>query len=173
MLLIRNHIKFIIICAITFFAQVFIFGNTNLFTWLNPLVYSIFVLTFPTKNRMNLIIYSFVLGFLLDQMFNTGGINAFAITFIAFIREPFWKSLSLIKEDKYSINTRPKSKAAFYFSVLILILIHHIIIFSIENFNINQFHYLVIDILKSTIITFVIISLLFSILRLKIINEEE
>ncbi|APD06237.1 hypothetical protein UJ101_00699 [Flavobacteriaceae bacterium UJ101] len=173
MLTLRNHIQFIITGVFILLAQVLIFSNTNLFSWLNPLVYSLFVFLFPTKNRMNLIIYSFILGLCLDTIFNTGGINAFALTFIAFIREPLWRSLSLIKEDKNSIATRTRSTNTFFFSVLILIFIHHLIIFSIENFNFATIHYLLFKVLLSSVITFSIILLLYSIFRIKIVNGEE
>lgn len=169
MLTLRKHIRFILIGAIVLIAQVLIFSNTNLFSWLNPLVYSIFVFSFPTKNRMSLIIYSFILGLCLDAILNTGGINAAALTFIAYIREPLWKGLSLIKEDKNAIATRTKSANTFFFSVLILIFIHHCIIFSIENFNFA----VLLKISLSSIITFSIILLLYSIFRIKTINGEK
>ncbi len=169
MLTLRKHIRFITTGALILIAQIFIFSNTNLFSWLNPLVYSLFVFLFPTKNRMSLILYSFALGLSLDSILNTGGINAAALTVIAYIREPLWKGLSLIKEDKNSIATRTKSANTFFFSILILIFIHHFIIFSIENFNFA----IILKIFLSSIITFSIILLLYSIFRIKIVNGKE
>ncbi|MFV0531463.1 MAG: hypothetical protein ACK5MD_08485 [Flavobacteriales bacterium] len=173
MLDLRNHIQFIITAILVLLAQVLIFSNTNLFSWLNPLVCSLFVFSFPTRNRMSLIIYSFLLGLCLDSMFNTGGINAFALTFIAYIREPLWRKFSLIREDKNALAIRTKNPNIFFFSVLILIFVHHFIIFSIENFNFAMIHYLMLKILLSSIITFSIILLLYSIFRIKILNGEE
>ncbi len=173
MLTLRNHIQYIFIGVLILLVQSLIFSNINLFSWLNPLIYSLFVFLFPTRNRMSLIIYSFILGLCLDNVLQTGGINAFALTLIAFIREPFWKSLSLIKEDKNSIAIRTKSTHTFFFSILILIFIHHLIIFSIENFNFAKIHYLILKVLLSSVITFSIILLLYSIFRIKIVNGEE
>ncbi len=168
MSIIKKHIQFILMGLATIIVQVFIFSNINLFSWLNPLVYSFFVFVFPNKNRMNLIFYAFLLGLLLDEIFNTGGINALGITLIAFIREPLWKQLGIVKEGKNAFPIRKRRHLRFFLSIFLLILIHHFIIFSVENFNLNAFYPSLLKSIISSIITFIIILLFYSIFKIKI-----
>lgn len=171
--IIKKHIQFILMGLATIIVQVFIFSNINLFSWLNPLVYSFFVFVFPNQNRMNLILYAFLLGLLIDTILNTGGINTLGITLIAFIREPLWKRLGIIKEDKNAFPIRKRRRLRFFLSIFLLILIHHFIIFSIENFNLNSFYTPLLKSVISSIITFIIILLFYSIFRIKIIDGEK
>ena len=72
--------------------QVVVFNNINLFGFVNPLIYIAWVFLFPFhKNISSLLILSFFLGLSVDFFSDSGGINAAATLFIAFIRLPILK----------------------------------------------------------------------------------
>ena len=83
--LFQNMVWFFILMLM----QVLIFNNINLFGYTNPLIYIAFVFYYPLHKERSLFLFlSFLLGLSIDFFSNTGGINAAATLFIAYIRLP-------------------------------------------------------------------------------------
>ena len=84
-LVLNNIIRFI---GLLLF-QVLVLNHVNLFGFINPFVYIIWVFLFPfKKNKFALLIFSFLLGLSIDFFSDSGGIHAAATLFIAYIRTP-------------------------------------------------------------------------------------
>lgn len=149
-----NALRFVVLVII----QVTILNNINFLGYINPYLYILFILIFPFNGNQSLLIFlSFILGLSIDMFEDSGGIHAGASVFIAFIR-PFILKYSFgisYEYDAIKINQTDLKKSLVYFSIMILI--HHLILFSLEIFNIN----LLVLILKSTlfsgIFTFILI----------------
>lgn len=150
--------------------QTTILNNVNFLGYLNPMIYVLWVLLFPVKkNKSYILISSFFLGLCIDFFSNSGGINAFAITFIAYIRLSVLKYV-LRKSDfdfiTFNIKKIPLSKTIFYFAILIII--HHFLIYSLSYFSLEHYS----KIFSKTFIS-AIFTLLLSILAVLLINKKK
>lgn len=133
------------------FLQVFILNHVNIFGHINPMVYIAWVFLYPVRKTRGLfLILSFLLGISIDFFSDSGGVNAFAITFIAYFRLPILMAV-LRKSDldyaQFNLKTLTFNKIILFISILTII--HHFIIFSLEYFSFSQF----LNIISGTILT--------------------
>ena len=103
-------------------------------------------LTPTSRDAKILAITSPVTGIPLPDIFlNTGGINAAATLFIAFIRIPVLKLVIGKREIDYSTTSIDKlTFSKKYTFILVLTIIHHFIVFGLEYFKWGRF-----DLLKA------------------------
>lgn len=139
-----NAVRFISLVLI----QVILLDHINFMGFVNPYLYVFFILMYPlTGNKGLLIFLSFLLGLSVDMFNNSGGIHAGASVFIAWIRP---LALKYSFGVSYEYNTIKIYKANFYQQLIFivsLVFIHHLVLFLLEIFNINQ----ILLILKSTL----------------------
>jgi len=158
--LILNIIRFIGLMAL----QIFIFNNINLFGYINPYPYVLFLLVFPFMvNRSLYILIAFLTGLTLDMFSNSGGIHAAACLFLAYLR-PY--ALRFAFGVSYEYNAIKLSKVGFYerfVFISIMVLIHHIVLFLLEAFNITDILYTLNKTLITSIFT-IILSMIINIL---------
>ena len=141
--------------------QVLVFNHLNLFGYLNPMIYIAGVFLFPIRKNINaLLVYSFLLGLSVDFFSDSGGINAAATLFIAFIRLPLLKTI-LRKSDfdylLFNLRTIAFSKAFLFISILTII--HHLIVFSLAYFSLNNFKSIISNTFFTSIFSILIIFL--------------
>lgn len=146
-LVLNNAIRFIALI----FLQVLVLNHVNIFGHINPMVYIVWVFLFPVRKKRSLfLILSFLLGISIDFFSDSGGINAFAITFIAYLRLPVLKAI-LRKSDldyvQFNLRAISFNKAFLFISTLTII--HHFIVFSLEYFSFNA----LLSIISNTILT--------------------
>lgn len=155
-----NTIRFIVLMAL----QIYIFNNINLFGYINPYPYVLFLLVFSfTANRSLYIFIAFLTGLTMDMFGDSGGIHAAACLFLAYLR-PY--ALRFSFGVSYEYNAIKLSKVGFYerfIFISIMILIHHIILFALEVFNISNILYTLNKTLVTSIFT-IILCLTFNIL---------
>lgn len=146
-LAINNGIRFISLILL----QVFILNHVNLFGYINPMVYIVWVFLFPIrKSRSIFLILSFLLGITIDFFSDSGGINAFAITFIAYLRLPVLKAVLHKSDIDYAqFNLRKISFNKSFIFIAVLTIIHHFIVFSLEYFSYKA----ILSIISNTILT--------------------
>lgn len=158
-LIIQNIIRFILLVTI----QVFLLNNIELNRFLSPYVYVMFVLFLPLNTPgWSLIFTSFIMGFSIDIFMKTPGMNAAATVFMAFSRPGVIKLLSRGMDigNDMKAGIPDFGKRWFFTYTLILVFIHHFILFYIEVFSFlnffNTFYYAIINtLLTSTIIIIV------------------
>lgn len=136
-LILSNSIRFIGLVLL----QVLILNHIDLFGYLNPLVYIVWIFLFPIrKNQSLFLIASFLLGLSVDFFSDSGGINAAATLFIAFIRLPILKSILRKSDFDYLLfNLRTISIDKIFLYIATLTTIHHFIVFSLEYFSFSDF----------------------------------
>ena len=160
-ILISNIIRFI---GLVLF-QVLVLNHVNLFGYLNPLVYILWIFLFPVKkNQAPFLIASFFLGLSIDIFSDSGGINAAASVFIAFIRLPILKAILRKSDfDNYIFNLRSLSIDKIIIYITTLTVIHHFIVFSLEYFSFNSFSTIISNTFFTSIFTIIlsILSVLF------------
>lgn len=141
-----NSIRFLSLAV----AQIFIFNNLNVFGYINPLPYVLFLLVFPfTSNRSLFLFIAFLTGLTMDMFDNSGGIHAAACLVLAYVRPIVLQATYGVS---YEYNAVKLSKGSFYERIVfisILVLVHHLVFFSLEVFNISSILY----ILKKTLLT--------------------
>ena len=133
-------IRFILLLIL----QGLIFNKFDLFGLYDPHISIMFVLIFPIKlNRTFFLIVSFFFGLILDYFTNSIGVNAAAFVTIAFLKPyimnfvfgKFYDPHGLKILKNYIKDSTIYQKVLF---ILIIILIHHFIMFSLESFAIDQ-----------------------------------
>lgn len=135
--------------------QVLLLNNILLFGYVNPYLYIAFVFLYPlNKNRFPFLSLAFLLGLGVDFFANTGGVNAFAILCIAFIRLFLINSIFKKTSSDYILFKLSKEPFGKVFNfVSILTVIHHFILFSLINFSFHNFSNVLINTLLSSIFT--------------------
>ena len=151
------------------FLQVFLLNNILFLGYINPYLYVAFVIFYPLKKERYLFLFlSFLLGLFIDFFLDSGGINAFSLLFIAYIRLFFIRVIFKKTEQDYllfNIHQEPFGKVFNY--VIILTVIHHFILFSLANFSTQNFLNVIVNTLYSTIFTTVLFFLGTYIIRKK------
>ncbi len=137
--------------------------------YINPYLYVAFVIFYPLKKERYLFLFlSFLLGLSIDFFSDSGGINAFSLLFIAYLRLFLIRVIFKKTEQDYllfNLDQEPFGKVFNY--VISLILIHHFILFSLANFSTQNFLSVIVNTLYSSIFTSVLFFLGTYIIRKK------
>ena len=140
------------------FLQVFVFNKILFLGYINPYVYIAFVIFYPLKKERFLFLFlSFLLGLVIDFFSDSGGINAFSLLFVAYIRLFLVRVIFKKMEQDYllfNLQQEPFGKVFNY--VITLIVIHHFILFSLANFSFQNFSSVFTNTLYSSIFTSVL-----------------
>jgi len=162
---INNILRFILLL----FLQVTILNRVNFGSFINPQIYIIYVILFPyyNINKGYFLLSSFFLGISIDFFMNSGGINAFALTLIAYFRQSIFNIFMGQQDVKNQISIRdlPVAKSINY--IFFLTFIHHTALFWLENFSFDELMNMFFGIFVSSIYTTVIIVLSLSLLLKK------
>lgn len=130
--LIINIIRFILLLA----AQIVIFNNINLFGYINPYPYILFILIYPVNsNKSGLLIASFCLGLVVDLFSNSGGIHAAACLILAYVRPTFFKFAFGLSYEYQTVKINDRLSPERFTFILISISTHHLILFLLEYFK--------------------------------------
>ncbi len=169
-LYVKNFLKFALIVLL----QVLILNKIVLRWWPEPsgfplfipYIYPLYILLLPFETPVwALVIIGFILGITVDSFENTAGIHAFATVFIAYLRTNVLNALMPRNLSDYA-NQSPSIKNMGWMPFLVyssfLILLHHILFFSIELWSFSNIGYLFLKILASalTSMLFIIVYLL-------------
>lgn len=157
---IKNSILFIGLILI----QAIVLNNILFWGYINPLLYILFIIVYPLKKDRGVFLFlSFLLGLCIDFFVDSGGTNAAATLFVAYIRLPLLKGLlrkSEIDFPVFNIHKLPFLRLLSF--IAIITFTHHFIIFSIEYFKLSS----IATIFSRTFLTsiFTIILLILSLL---------
>ena len=133
---INNITRFIVLLLV----QVLLLNNINFMGYINPYLYVLFLIIYPFSGNQTLFIFlSFLLGWSVDIFEDSGGINAAACLVAAYIRPALLRFSFGVSYDYQTIkfsSTQPGSRISY---VVILVLVHHFILFLLEFFNFAHF----------------------------------
>lgn len=119
--------------------QVGILNYINFLGYINPYVYILFIMLFPIKNNRTLFIFlSFLLGLTIDIFSDSGGIHAAACVSIAYIRPVILKFSFGTVYEYQTIKFDTVEFSSKFIYIIIMTVIHHFILFSLEIFNISK-----------------------------------
>lgn len=163
-----NLIKLIFRFVILVLIQVLVLDHVLFLGYVNPYLYLFFIIYLPiTTKRLNTLIIGFLLGLCIDIFNDTGGVHAASTLFIAYVR-PIILRLSF--GLSYDYNTLKLTKADFknqFIYVLLMVFIHHLLMFSLEYFSINYWVEIMKNTVFSSIFSFILILMLLRLIRNK------
>ncbi|MHB0754581.1 rod shape-determining protein MreD [Polaribacter sp. M15] len=135
--------------------QVFVLNNVLFLGFINPYLYIVFVFIYPLKeNRIPFLFYCFLLGISIDFFSDSGGIHAFSILCIAYLRLFFVKLyFRKVAADYPFFKLKSESFGKVFNYTATLTVIHHFIYFSFANFSFNNFSNVLLNTLYSSIFT--------------------
>ncbi len=146
--------------------QVMILNHINFLGYLNPYIYIIFILLAPININKSLFLFiSFFLGLIMDVFGDSGGIHAAACTIIAFFRPVALRSVFGLS---YEFQTLKLSNLGFgerFAYVTLMVLTHHIVLFSLEIFNFSHILLIAKKTLFTSLFTIVITMLVLVLFR--------
>lgn len=135
--------------------QVFVLNNILFLEHINPYLYIAFVFLYPlNEDRIPFLFYSFLLGLFVDFFSDSGGIHAFSILCIAYLRLFFVKLyFRKVAADYPFFKLKSESFGKVFNYTATLTVIHHFIYFSFANFSFNNFSNVLLNTLYSSIFT--------------------
>lgn len=140
----KNITRFILLLLV----QVVICNHIDFLGYINPYIYIIFIFLFPIREeRLALLIVSFLLGMLVDLFSDSGGVHAAAAVSLAYARPVLLKSSFGMLYEHQSIKFSTTDIGSLITYISLGTVIHHLILFSLEIFNISN----IIIILKKTL----------------------
>jgi hypothetical protein len=164
--LLLDGLRYALIGILLLLVQFYFIQNVNFSTWIQPMpyVYLLFILPF-SLNRFLILGIAFFMGFVLDGMSDTYGMHAAAAVTLAFVKHYTDRVLLDIDSIQLQGNNylTPSYKGFRYFAtyMLLLILLHHLVFFSLDYFKFSSFFVIVTVSLLSTIASFLFILLYF------------
>ncbi|MGG5576891.1 rod shape-determining protein MreD [Myroides sp. C15-4] len=168
---ISNITRFVILLI----AQVLIFNNLDLFSFINPFPYILFIILYPTDgNKALFYVSSFLLGLTIDMFENSGGVHAAASLVLAFSRPLVLKFSFGISYQYHNLNVLKKvthdlfSSMEVFGYLIFTVVIHHVVLFALEFLRFN----FILEILLRTLLT-TITTLLSCILILYLIKPSK
>jgi hypothetical protein len=168
------YLKIFLRFCLIVFLQVLILDKVTLRWWLEPngfpifipYVYPLFILLLPFETPVPvLLILGFITGLTIDTFANTAGIHACATVLIAYLRTNVLNALLPKNLSEYP-NQSPSTKNMGWMPFLVysafLILLHHIVFFTLELWNVGNIAYLLLKITASAVTSmlFIIVYLL-------------
>tara|TARA_R110002012_G_scaffold321809_1_gene551531 strand:+ start:32008 stop:32511 length:504 start_codon:yes stop_codon:yes gene_type:complete len=153
----NNVLSYSVQFIVLVLAQVLVLNNINFLGFINPYLYVIFILLFPiNNNRLVFLMLSFALGLTIDIFSDSGGIHAAAALTITFIRPLVLKFCfgSVYEHNTIKFKNVDFGAKVIYF--VILIVIHHFILFALEIFNLKD----IILVLQKTLFSSIFTSIL-------------
>jgi hypothetical protein len=166
----KNILRFCIIILL----QVLILNKITLRWWSEPsgfpvfipYVYPLFILLLPFETPVwGLLFIGFILGLTVDTFMNTAGMHACATVLMAYLRTNVLSALLPRNVSEYA-GQQPNIKTMGWMPFLVyssfLIIVHHLLFFTVELWNIGNIGFLLLKVLASmlTSMLFVIVYLL-------------
>jgi rod shape-determining protein MreD len=150
--LLANSARFILLLA----AQVLIFNRIDLFGFINPFPYVLFIILYPVNgNKTGLLAASFCLGLLMDMFWNSGGVHAAACVVLAYYRPAIFKFSFGLSYEYQTVKINDVLTPERFSFILIAVVIHHFVLFVLEVFKISFLWDILMRTVLSTIFTIV------------------
>lgn len=140
-----NFVRFFLLLT----AQIVIFNNIDLFGYINPFPYILFIILYPVNgNKPMLIISSFLLGITMDLFSNSGGVHAASCLILAYSRPYLFKFAFGLSYEYQTVRINDVLTPERFSFLLLAVIVHHFTLFILEVFQLSSLW----DILLRTIL---------------------
>ena len=148
-----NLFRFIILLSL----QVIVFNNINLFGFISPFPYILFIILYPVNgNKSGLLVTSFLLGIILDMFSNSAGIHTTASLLLAYFRPSIFKFAFGVSSEYQTIKLNDTLTPERFSFLLVAVVLHHLVLFIFEAFQFSLLWDILIRTLLSSIVTLII-----------------
>lgn len=148
-----NIFRFLLLLAV----QIIIFNNMNFLGYISPFPYILFIILYPVNgNKSGLLLASFLLGIVMDMFSNSGGIHTAACIVLAYYRPYLFKFSFGLSYEYQTVKLNDILTPERFSFILLSVVIHHLILFVLEAFQINFFWDILIRTLLSSIFTIIL-----------------
>lgn len=129
-----NSARFILLLL----AQVLLFNRMDLFGFINPFPYILFIILYPVNgNKLGLLVSSFFLGLIMDMFWNSGGVHAAACLILAYFRADIFKFSFGLSYEYQTVKLNDVLTPERFSFILIAVVLHHFTLFILEIFKIS------------------------------------
>ncbi len=137
----RILIKYVTIFLVLVFVQVLFLNQVQFSGFVNPYIYILFVMLLPLNSPRYLVLISaFLLGLSVDVFSNTLGIHAFATVFVSYLRPIIIRLITNREEDMSEYpGLRQNGFIWFLYYTILMVVIHHSVLFLVEVFSFANF----------------------------------
>lgn len=148
-------------------AQALVLNQIRLFDCATPMLYVFFVLIFRRNYpSWAIMLWSFVMGLILDTFANTPGLTSASLTLLAAL-QPFILRLFVRRDDDEFVSPSASSLGAgkYVSYVSISVFVYSLVFFSLESFSFFHWQYWLFCIVGSSLLTIILIISLESVRR--------
>lgn len=156
----RISLRFIVLILV----QTLVINNINLFGYINPMIYILFLLLFPFyKNQTLYIFLGFLIGLFIDLFSQGSGANTFASLTICFIRPAIIGFIFGFKSrvQSLSIINEPRIRNKILYVVCFVIL-HHLFYFIAVYFNTSNTFFVFRNTLTTSLFSIILLWVIMS-----------
>ena len=153
-----NNLSVFLWAVFLLLLQILVLNNINFSGAINPYLYVAFIFIFPLyKNRFIILLFSFLYGLTLDFFTDTGGVHAFSLLFVAYLRlffiKLFFKKTNI---DFLLFNLRSEPFGQVFNYVTTLTIIHHFNLIFLDNFSFENIGLVISQTLYSSTFTLIL-----------------
>ena len=154
----HDRLKIVVNFFLLVAVQVLILNNIQLFGLVNPYLYILFIITLPMFiSPAFMMVIAFLLGGVIDMFSHSYGIHIAATVLIAFVR-PYVMQLFASREDmEKPAPTYHNFGVSFFKYAALLVVIHHLALFSLEAFSWSHTGVVLLKTVASSLVTFLLI----------------
>lgn len=158
--MINSILRFGLIFILLVLLQVLLFNNIQFSGYVNPYIYIMFILLLPVEiPSWLLLIMSFGMGMVIDFYSGSPGMHSSASVLAGFVRPYVLRFIS--PRDGYEPGATPSMYTYgfrwFLFYSLIIVLIHHTLLFYIEVFRFTDFFRTLLRVMLSSLFTIIFV----------------
>ena len=150
---IMNFVRFFLLLT----AQIVIFNNIDLFGYINPFPYILFIILYPVNgNKPMLIISSFLLGIIMDLFSNSGGVHAASCLILAYSRPYLFKFAFGLSYEYQTVRINDILTPERFSFLLLAVIVHHFTLFILEVFQLSSLWDILLRTILGTLFTLLI-----------------
>ncbi len=138
-------------------AQIIIFNNIDLFGYVNPYPYILFIILYPVNgSKPMLIILSFLLGITMDLFSNSGGVHAASCLILAYSRPYIFKFSFGLSYEYQTVRINDVLTPERFSFLLLAVTVHHFTLFILEVFQLTSLWDILLRTIVGTLFTLLI-----------------
>jgi rod shape-determining protein MreD len=158
--MITEILRHIIRFGLLVLAQGLILKNVEPGYYINPFLYVLFIIQLPFEAPAWIVmVASFILGLSVDSFYHTPGMHMAACTFAGWIRPKILRFMA--PRDGYEFGQQPTmqdmGRAWFLTYAVLIIVLHHFVLFYLEMFSFREFFSTFLRVLISSASTLLVV----------------
>lgn len=148
--------------------QVLVLNNVLLLGFVNPYLYILFIILLPLNlSPIQTLLFSFLTGLSIDFFSDTGGVHAMACLLVGYVRPLVLRFSFGINYDYQTLKFYNEGFKQRFTYIGLMVFIHHLVLFSMEAFQLKLWRFIVLNTFYSFIFTTLLSLLVISLLANK------